>query len=692
MIDPVEQLARDDKWQLGAGDGTLFAPAFPRWLDVPGFWDSATVLRRSVAPLFTITALDDDGREIAVRVTARRWTPSELTLQYRLGQGITATEVRTVHPGGIFVSEWRFAAYRPERIHLVAWTAQRASRVERGSAKWTGALQFVVAAKLDEDDKSPLRARAELACVGGAVSWSAMRSEGKVPEPAWRLTPFVEQWRAAALPRVVRDDADTPDGGTFFAAVHRTLEVEYAGASATFAMRVVPEDESARPPEPAAQTTRQGTFGGTSRKRWADYFAALPRFRCSDPYIESMYWYRWYVLRVNANGPAVNASNAGSAARELRWSGDEVRARETVKEFLRKPSAADWGTALRALDEVWPDAQFVRDVYPLVVAAAEWLAAERDREGSGLYDLARDNPSLELRAPNARSTRIKGIEPTVYAYSLFRWLERAAPIVSGSEADGARWQTMADKTRKVMREKMWNKSAALFTDVEAKKLTQTNVKHARCFMPYATDIVTDAHVAGLEKHLLDPASFFTAFPVPSLSVDDPRFSAEGDWKSRRAAEPWNGRTRPEAAAEVLDALAHMARTHAPQLREPAAVMLRRFIRMMFHDGELHRVNSHEHYNPLTGHASVYRGADDVQHAWINDLIIRHVIGIDANDAAMTIDPLPFGLEYAEITGVRVRGKTVDVLIEGTSITATVNGEISSGTIGSPMVFATPSAG
>ena len=365
------------------------------------------------------------------------------------------------------------------------------------------------------------------------------------------------------------------------------------------------------------------------------------------------------------------------------------RARELIREFLQKPLAADWGSALRALDDLWPDTKFVRELYPLVVAAAEWLASERDREGTGLYDLARDNPSLELRTPNARTMRIKGIEPTVYAYSLLRWLERAAAV---ADADAARWKVMADKTRKAMREKMWNKSAGLFTDVDAKKLTQTNVKHARCFAPYATDIVDDTHIAGLEKHLLNPAEFFTAFPVPSLAADDPRFSAEGDWKSRRAADPWNGRTRPEAAAEAIDALAHAARTHAPQLRAQAAVMLRRFIRMMFHGGELHRVNSHEHYNPLSGHASVYRGADDVQHAWLNDLIIRHVIGIDVNDTALTIDPLPFDLEYAEITGVRVRGRTVDVLIEGQSITATVDGEIRTGTIGTPMVFTTPSAG
>ena len=34
--------------------------------------------------------------------------------------------------------------------------------------------------------------------------------------------------------------------------------------------------------------------------------------------------------------------------------------------------------------------------------------------------------------------------------------------------------------------------------------------------------------------------------------------------------------------------------------------------MMFHGGELHRANSHDHYNPFTGHASLHRGLDDVR--------------------------------------------------------------------------------
>lgn len=41
VSDPLELLARTDKWQPSAGEGLVFAPPFPVWLDVLGFWDEA---------------------------------------------------------------------------------------------------------------------------------------------------------------------------------------------------------------------------------------------------------------------------------------------------------------------------------------------------------------------------------------------------------------------------------------------------------------------------------------------------------------------------------------------------------------------------------------------------------------------------------------------------------------------------
>src|SRR5450759_88418 len=130
MLDPIELLARDDKWYLGAGDGTV---------------------------------------------------------TYKLDAGITSTEVRTVHPGGVFVSEWRFASFAPVRIHLVAWTAQDGATVPMGEADWKGAVRFPRV--LRDRREQPLRVRAELACVGEATSWAAYRSEKSAPQPYWRFTP-----------------------------------------------------------------------------------------------------------------------------------------------------------------------------------------------------------------------------------------------------------------------------------------------------------------------------------------------------------------------------------------------------------------------------------------------------------------------------------------------------------------------
>src|SRR5687768_3507782 len=140
MPDPLELLARDDKWSLGAGDGVLYAPRFPLWLDAPGFWDEATMHQYTVAPLFTVTLLDDAGTELALRAVSRRWTPAALTLEYRLANGVSAIEVRTVQPGGVFASEWRVRSMRAGRLHLVVWTVQPAAT--EADAEWRGAFAF----------------------------------------------------------------------------------------------------------------------------------------------------------------------------------------------------------------------------------------------------------------------------------------------------------------------------------------------------------------------------------------------------------------------------------------------------------------------------------------------------------------------------------------------------------------------
>ena len=746
MRDVLELLARDDKWYLGTGEATIFAPQFPQWLDAPGFWDGAQVYQYELAPLFTVAALDQRGHELPLRPTRRRWTPAELTVEYQVGDVATATETRTVQPGGIFVSEWRVRAVRPTRLHLVAFTAQDAPSIDLGSVTWDGAVAFE--RTLRDRAGVPMRVRAELTCAGGAASWAAYLSERSAPHPRWGFTPFAERWVAEALPREIVVGGINQEG-LLYAAVHYPLALGTEHGAAAFALRVGPAagelrrwagapPSQARPsPTEAAPPLSSGrhlpALGRASRRRWHEFLAGVPHFRCSDPYLETYYWYRWYGLRLhsveggvgNCRHPSVCegvaffhepiAYSAPCHARELRWLPDPEQARGVIRTFFdhQKDDGglhgrvyvnhlqgtdfyhANWGDAVLAVDAVHPDNGFAAELYPKLARYADWLVRTRDPDASGMFDVIDQYETGQeymsrYQAVDADADRygwenrirLKGVDVTVYAYALFRALDRLAGRTGAP--DGGRWCGLAERTARAVREDMWEPATGMFADVDPWTGRRTGAKAAVCFYPYLTDLATAEHAAALERTLLDPAQFWTPYPVPSSSVDDPLFDAFGHWKGKRHVCPWNGRVWPMANSHVAEALANAALTHAPRLREATAGFISRFVRMMFHDGDLQRPNCYEHYNPLTGQASTYRGVDDYQHSWVNDLLIQYVAGVRPHAGGITVDPFPVGLEHAELSNLRVRGVPLTVRVDGGRFTVTAGRTRHEGAVGTPI--------
>jgi hypothetical protein len=117
-----------------------------------------------------------------------------------------------------------------------------------------------------------------------------------------------------------------------------------------------------------------------------------------------------------------------------------------------------------------------------------------------------------------------------------------------------------------------------------------------------------------------------------------------------------------ANSHIIEALVEAARFE-PALRERAAEMLGRFVRMMCFYQDPGRPNAFEHYDPFTGVASVFRGIDDYQHSWIVDLIIRYVAGFrPQDDGGYRIEPLPFGFKRVVLENLSYRGKRLDIRI------------------------------
>ena len=723
---------RPDKWYLGAGDGLVWAPPFPRWLESPGFWDEAHLFQYAVQPLFTLSFIAG-GEVLEPRCLTRRWTPAALSLDHRIGP-LRAHETRSA-PGGALASEWqvRNAARRAVTLDVVVWTAVDGGALGAGDVRVAeGALRYVYAVP----DRSGHAARiaATLALTPAPQSHAGVRAErsGAVLPPRFDVTPFYDRWDARGrLDGELRLGGVAPQGLVYLGLQRRLRLAPGASARlcATVTLSLAGGPIARRTSRPAA----------AAADAWRRFLAAAPSFRCSDPFFERYWSYRWYGLRLNAIAGGVGnyrhptvcegiayfhvpiTYSAQCHLRELRWLSDPTWARGVLRTFLdhQKPDGsfhgriyvdhlegtdfyhADWGGALEALDAAHPDAAFRAEVYPGLARYAEWLRTTRDRDGTGMLDIVNHyetgqeymsryqavDPGAD-RAGWSSGMRLKGVDVTVYGYRLFRALERVAGGAGGAggPASAARWRAAAERTARALREAMWDPAAGMFFDVNPATGARTGVKAAVCFYPYWTDVVDQRHLDGLERHLFDPAEFWTPFPVPSSSADDPLFSPDAEWKGKRHNCPWNGRVWPMTNAHVAEALAHVVRAHRPDWAPRLGHLLRRFVRMMTFHGRADRQNCFEHYHPYTGRPSVYRGIDDYQHSWVNDLIVSHLMGVlPRGEAGVTVWPLALGVGRALLDGLSVAGHRVRVELGGRRFRVRVDGRAAAaGRVGEPV--------
>ena len=730
MTTALDLLARDDKWYLSAGEGLIWAPMFPMWLDAPGFWDEARLFEYPLQPLFSVAFVDDGGREVPLRALRRRWTPAALEVPYAPVHGLELAETRRVLPGFVLGSEWQIVNVGVTRVqlHAVAWTTAPGEDVGPGDVAFDES-ELSWSRTLEEERSAPLALKLQLAMARGADSWGAVRAERTADQPHFALTPFWDRWDP--LRGGLRSGAELSGSrrGQVYLGVHRTLDIEPGSAARlAVALRVVPDLPPSRarvePPGPR----RASSFHAASRASWESFFQTVPTFRCSDPYFERYWAYRWYGLRLGGLAAGWGSYVAPSVARgvgphhvpmaatvpchlrELRWAKDPEWARGVLRTLIAGQrtdgslpdrigvlpptdslaSQADLGGALLALDAVHPSDAFLREVLPALERYATWLLATQDADGTGLIDAPRQESregardSLEERAEESEAgVRLKSVDLTVYAYEVCRAI---AVLGARGGIDGAPWRARAEHTQAALLKRMWDGKGGMFADVNVVTGRRSATRSVGAFYPYATDIVTAPHLAGFVQNLFDPRQFWKPFPVSSLSGKDARYDPDAAWKGRRLDRPWNGRVWPSANSHVADAIARVAIHHLPALRVHLTEFVTKFVRMLFWEGDASRPNSFEHYHPVSGRPSAYRGLDDCQHSWVNDLIVQYVVGLRPDgEGRCVVDPMPFGLDGFEATGLPMQGRAVDVVLGGEQVKVMVAGrEAAKGRIGEPI--------
>jgi hypothetical protein len=636
-----------------------------------------------------------------------------LTVDWTTPDGVVWRERREVEPGGRLVSAWR-APHGTGPSQLVAFTAQPGSDVS-DVTRVTDGVRWI--RRVVDRRGGPLEVRMTLSGDRCSAA-SAVRSENAPLQPDWRYTPFADRWQGRLSHEVRLEGLDS--SGLTYAAVAAASPDGHE--ETRFAVELAPLDVQGRATPPQ---------GGVAA---ADFGGRFPEFACSDDFFARYYAYRVYGLHLNRLGgqaghvrhPAIAEGigyfhvpisySAQCHMREMRWARDPEEARGSLLNFLenQQPDGgfhgrlytrhlegtdfyhANRGDAVLAVDAVAPDPGFLERAYDGLGRYARWLDATRDRERSGLYDVIDQYETgqeymsrYQAVDPEAdrygweNRIRLKGIDVTVYAYQLHRALAAMAGRLDRGRQAGA-WEESADRIGEAILTIMWDEARGIFSDVDPRTMRRTGVKAAVCFYPLLTDLPDEAMVRRLLAHLEDPAEFATSFPVPSSSVDDPLFNPDAEWKGKRHNCPWNGRVWPMTNSHVLEGLLRQWRLGRREVGRSAAHLLTRFVRMMFHDGDLSRPNCYEHYHPVTGRASVYRGIDDYQHSWVLDLLIRGVAGLDVHQPGMVVDPLPLDLDWVTLDGLALRGRQVSVERRGAELTLRVDGRPHTGRVGRPL--------
>ncbi len=724
----LERLASSHKCYLGGARRILWAPEFPLFLERPGFWDPGTYLEIKIGSLFTYTLLDD-GAECPLTCKSRRWRPDGLTTSFAT-KGLALTEVKSVTPDDSFRSELtlRNTTGKARTVDLVLWGRVDATDigattfgpVDASRARIEGQYTWRDEARNKSHELQftwtlqPATGRGS-DCTSFCVQTSELT--GEVPD--WRVSPFYELFDGRKLPdsNHYRGGIDHRPGGEphrkwVFVALHRRVKLaakataRLVGACQIAAPKALPKTEPAVP-------------------GWERFFDLAPVFRCSDPYLEKYYDYRWYGLRLNTidygrsplRHPCVfEGINPGwfrhaisyssqVIAKDARWLRDPTLARGCIQNFLDCQGEdgfihgallteqaerawhagllyhSDWGGAVQMLHEVHPDKAFLKGAYAGLARYAEWFDAERDRDRTGLYDVIAQAETgqeymsrylfVDPRADEWGPFRLKGVDATTYIYLLQKSLSWMAREL-GKPEESRNWHQRAETTANAIRTKMWDPQLRKFCDIDPKTGKRSPVKALTDFYPFLTDIVTRQHLGAIREHLLNPKAFWTEWPAPATALDDEYADPYGRWLGKRMCCPWNGRTWLMTNSHIADVLAGMARRLDPELEPYAVTFMHRFIRMMFVDRDLERPTSYEYYNPVTGQAPFFRATDDYMHSYVVDLIIRHVVGLQPQlDGGLVIEPLQFGLEHFSLENLLVAGRPVKVTWNGERLAATV---------------------
>ena len=690
------------KFAIGGGGYCIYAPRFPVHQYVPGFVDEVLIFNAQVRPLFVLSVLEN-GIPVTLDCVGTKLKEGCAILDFTDGKGLKITETRLVTTDDRFVSN--LAIHNETKLDRELTVVQWTWTDPEGEAASLEGDSFRVKRQYTSHDFPPVPTEIVWSSPDskGARCLQAFFAEGGSDRPDYEETPWFDMG-TLPTPRakaIMTKPSPILPGAKVYLGLFRPVPLKAGGkAEHRFEANVIFKAKGInyRPRRPDPK----------DENGWHAFHERVPRFTSEWKPLERVVRHRFemlHLLRVPGGVGHMTAPNvcegtglfhepiafsAPAIMREARWFGDASLGRgilrcffDNVKQngmvpgriYLTSLSGtdfyhADWGGGFEALDAVHPDKATKRAVLMNMQRYVKWLGNNRDPEGSGLTDIcnhfeagqefSRRYTIIDDKADRQENFdeqfRLKGIDASVFRYRMVKFLAAVADEMQEKSMANrfiAEKEIVHDKIRK----KMWDDKGGIFMDIDPKTGRRTGVKAAVGFYPMVTDIPTPAMVDAMLATLSDRKEFWSKYPVPSLAMSDPFFNADGHWKGTRRTCPWNGRVWPMINSHVIEGLVHVAERGNKKAQKLVGDLMKKTIQMLSGELEGHEdPRTFEHYGPLNGLPSRYRGIDQYLHSFVLDNAMRVACGFAVRYGEIQDDPVAEDMPDFKLQGLVVGNK------------------------------------
>jgi len=229
------------------------------------------------------------------------------------------------------------------------------------------------------------------------------------------------------------------------------------------------------------------------------------------------------------------AEDVARAVIELR---DESRLQHVVADFSQsaftQPPLLAWSVEqLRQWSANLGDEEFELHYYRPLAAYNKWLYANRQHE-SGLfywahpYETGIDNsPRFSSRDESKIVDTRRLASPDLSAYMVLQSdaLAQMADAL-GHDMEARSYRDQAHRLRELTNRLLWCEADGLYYDRNIDTEEFIRSKTIAALLPLWAGIPNESHAARLRDHIVDPASFNSPIPLPSVALDDADFAKD----------------------------------------------------------------------------------------------------------------------------------------------------------------------